>query len=181
MKSLALLLFLTAASAHELQENRVTLVLRDHSHLSVTLYLGYGDALRLALAPQRPAQEFLVVYSAMRPDLLQKELQRAQAKFQASTHLYLSMGREVPLTNWIWPDAKQVQAVLQQRIMQALVDPNGHAHEEPLEIRAEAHAGAEILTARIQFPEEFQKVLVVAYQPTQLWVEPKSLSAPIRF
>ncbi len=171
----------TAGLAHELQENRATLVLRDNTHLSVTLYIAYGDALHRALAPTRPLQEFLVMYSAMRPDQMQKELQRAQAKFEADTHLYLSMGREVPLTNWVWPEAKQVQAMLQQRIMQAMVDPNGHSHEEPLEIHAEVNARQEVITVRIQFPEEFQKVLVVAYRPAQLWAEPKTLSPVIKF
>jgi hypothetical protein len=182
MKTLSLLAILAAAAvAHELQENRATLVLRDNTHLSVTLYIAYGEALRLALAPKRSEPEFLVMYSAMRPDRLQKELLRAQAKFQSDTHLYLSMGRELPLTNWVWPDVPKVQALMQQRVMQAMVDPGGHSHEEPLEIHADANSQQEILTARVQFPEEFRKVLVVAYRPTQQWAEPHTLSPVIRF
>lgn len=180
---IALLLTVLAVVAlgHELQDNRATLVLRDATHLSVTLYLGYSDVLHRALAPRRSVPEFLVMYSAMQPERLQKELQRAQTLFQSDTHLSLSMGREVPLTNWVWPDAKQVQTLLQKQIMQAMVDPGGHFHEEPLEVHAEANAQQEILTARIRFPEEFQKVLVVAYRPTQQWAEPKTLSPLIRF
>src|SRR5579883_2999321 len=147
-------------AAHELQDNRATLVLRDETHISVTIYLAYGDVLHTALAPQRPMAEFLVVYSAMKPELLQKELLRAQARFQSATRLYLAAGREVGLTNWVFPDAKQVQAMLQQRIMQAMVDPAGHAHDEPLEIHADANSQEPIAAVRIQFPEEFQKVLV---------------------
>ena len=61
----------------------------------------------------------------MKPDELQKELLRAQAKFQSAARMYLSPGpgKEVPLTNWVWPDVKQVQTMLQQRIMAAAVDP----------------------------------------------------------
>jgi hypothetical protein len=51
--------------AHELQDNRATRVLRDEYHLSLTLFINYTDALFLALAPKRPFQEFLLVYSAM--------------------------------------------------------------------------------------------------------------------
>ena len=71
--------------------------------------------------------------------------------------------------------------MLQQRIMQAMVDPAGHAHDEPLKIHADANSREEITAVRVQFPEEFQKVLVVSYRPNQLWVEPKSWSPAIRF
>lgn len=167
--------------AHELEDNRAALVLRDKTHISLTLYIAWADALHLTLAPQRPLAEFLAVYSAMTPEDLQKQLLRAQAKFQAGIRLYQGSGQEAGLTNWIFPDAKRVQALFRQRIMQAVVDPNGHTHEEPLEIHAEAVTQSEITSVRIQFPEEFRKVLVVAYRPTQLWVEPKALSPAIRF
>ena len=179
--TLAALWIAAAAPAHELQDNRATLVLRDQTHVSVTLYLSYGEALHLALAPQRPMAEFLMVYSAMNPDALQRELNKAQARFQAGTRLYLAGGRELPLANWIFPGAKQVQTMLQQRIMQAIVDPGGHAHDEPIEIRADANSPEPVTSVRVQFPEEFQKVLVVAYRPSQLWVEPKSWSPAIKF
>ena len=52
--------------------------------------------------------------------------------------MYLASRKELPLTNWMFPDAKQVQAMLQHRIMQAMADPAGHAHDEPLEIHADA-------------------------------------------
>ena len=76
---------------HELDENRATLALRDKTHISITLYLAYTDALHLALAPQQPMDEFLVTRSAMKPEELQRELLRAQAKFQAATHVFLSV------------------------------------------------------------------------------------------
>ena len=78
----------------------------------------------------------------MKPDEPQKELLRAQAKFQSAVRMYLSPGpgKEVPLTNWVWPDVKQVQTMLQQRIMAAAVHPNGHSHEAPIEIHADANA-----------------------------------------
>jgi len=180
------LLFLLLASvgiAHELQENRATLVLRDKNHVSVTLYIAYTDALHRAVAPQRPLASFLLMYSAMRPEDLQKELLRAQARLQSDTRIYLSPGpgAEVPLTNWVWPDVKQVQSLLQQRIMAATVDPNGHSHEPPSEIHAEAVSAREIAALTVKFPEAFQNVLVVSYRPNQVWVDTKALSPEIRF
>jgi hypothetical protein len=40
---------------------------------------------------------------------------------------------------------------------------------------------ADNAAVRIQFPEEFQRVLVVAYRPSQLWVEANSWSPAIQF
>lgn len=177
----ALLLLAVSAGAHELSENRATLVLRDKTHLAVTVYVNYAEVLHLALAPQRPLPEFLAVYAAMKPADLQKQLLRVQVKFQTATRLYLASGTEIALANWVWPDAAQVQTLLQQTIMRAIAGPNAHTHEDPLEIHADAVASAEIQSVRIRFPDEFGKVLVVAYRPTQLWVEPNTLSPAIRF
>ena len=174
---------LTTAAAHELEENRATLVLRDKTHVSVTMYIAYSDALHRALMPQRPFASFLLIYSGVKTEDLQRELLRAQDKFQAETRMYLSPGpgREVVLTNWVWPDVKQVQRMLQQRIMSAMVDPNGHAHDTPVEIHADANAPHEITAVTVKFPEEFQRVLVVSYRPNQVWADSKALSPEIKF
>jgi len=178
---MTLLLLIPTAAAHEIQANRATLVLRDDTHLSLSLYIAYAEVLRSALAPKTPVEEFLVAYSAMKPEALGKELLRVQSRFQSATRLYLANGREIPLTNWAWPNAKQVQAMLQQRMMQAMVDPAGHAHDEPLEIRADTNSPEKIVAVRVQFPDEFQNVLVVWYRASQLWVEPKSWSPALKF
>ena len=178
-----MLLAALPAQSHELQENRATLVLRDKTHVSVTLYVAYTDALYQALAPQRPFAAFLLVYSAMKAEELEKELKKAQSHFEGATHFYLpgATARPLTVTNWVWPDVKQVQALLQQRVMQSMVDASGHSHEQPVEIRADANAAQEITSLTVKFPEEFQKVLVVSYRPTQVWVDSKAVSPEIKF
>ena len=180
------LFLLVPAESHDLMDNRATLVLRDRIHISMTLYIVYSDALHAALSPLGPMSSFLVSLSTMKPDQLQRELQRAQSKFQAGMHIYLPAKRGLPpteltLTNWIWPDTKQVQNTLQTRVMQAVVDPD--AHEAPLEIRVDAVAPlpVEISSVTVHFPEEFRKVLVVSYRPSQTWVDPKAPSPEIKF
>jgi hypothetical protein len=177
---LALLLPASAMVAHELPDNRANLVLRDRTHLSLTLYLSYPEALHRALLPQRPFASFLLIYSAMKPEDLQKELLRAHRRFQAGTHVYVP-DKEATLVNWVWPDVESVQAMLQQRVMQAMVDPNVHAHESPVEVRADVNAAPEIVSVRVQFPEEWQKVMVVWFRPGQQWVEGGSLSPAMKF
>jgi hypothetical protein len=181
LKKIALgLLLAWCAAGHELQDNRASLVLRDRTHLSVTLYLSYPEALHLALAPQRQFAAFLLIYSEMKVEDLQKELLRAQARFQSSTHLFLP-DKEASLVNWVWPDAKSVQAMLQRRVMQAMVDPDAHAHEAPVEVHADVNAAQDIQSVRVQFPREWQKVLVVWFRPSQQWVEGATLSPAMKF
>ncbi len=167
--------------AHDLEDNRATLVLRDRTHISVSLFLNYSEALHKALLPQREFGAFLLIYSAMKPEDLQTELVRAQRKFEASTQILAQSpaGARLSLSGWTWPDAKQVQAMLQHQVMQAMVD--GHVHAPPTEIRADAVATYAVGSVTITFPEEFQKVLVVSYRPSQVWVEGKNPSPPITF
>jgi len=179
--AIVMMLVATQTPAHEIQENRALLVLRDDTHIAMTLFVAYIDALHAVLAPQRSASEFLVMYSAMNPESLQKELVRAQTRLQSGTKLYLANGTQVQLSNWIWPDVRQVQAMMQQYIMQAVVDPTGHAHFEPLEVHADANAREAITAVNIQFPQELRRVLVVSYRPSQVWVEPSLSSPAIKF
>jgi hypothetical protein len=179
-----LCLWAVAALAHELPANRATLILRDGSHLSLVLYTNYPEALHQALAPQQSQSAFELAYSSMAAPELAQALQRAQAKFQASTQLVLANGRTATLTHWRWPAAGEVQKQLQQRVMQALVAPRDHpAHEEPLEIRAELSGPslAELAKLKLRLPAEFGEVLLVYYQPKQVWLKPQTLSPEIRF
>jgi hypothetical protein len=179
----ALLLWMAASDAvtHELQANRLTLVLRDHNHLSLTFYIDYAGALHRALAPSRTVQEFVLTYSAMRPQDFQAEVLRVQTKFQSETQLTLPSGRMVSVTNWYWPDIGRVQAALQERAMRSIVAPGDHTHDEPLEVRAEAIASEDLRTFTIRLPEEFQRVLVVSYRPSQVWADPALPPARITF
>ena len=166
---------------HELTDNRATLVLRDGTHVSVTMYINFTEALHRALAPQRSLTEFVLTSSAMSPSGFRSALRRAQAHFVTGTSVVQAAGEQLVLSNWNWPDAEAVQAMLQQQTMQAAVAPNDHAHEQPMEIRVDAIASRPISTVTVRFPIEFQRVLVVSYKPRQVWVEPTMPSPRIRF
>lgn len=170
--------------AHDLEENRATLVLRDKTHLSLTLHLNYSEVLHQALLPQREYGAFLMMYSAMPLDELQKQLGQAQRKFEAALVVAptssAAAAKAPKFAGWTWPDAKRVQTMLQHQVMQAMVE--GHVHEPPVEIRAEAVAASEIAAVMVQFPREFRKVLLVSYRPQQVWVDGGSVAArEVRF
>ncbi|MFM2125920.1 MAG: hypothetical protein RL328_2371 [Acidobacteriota bacterium] len=168
-------------SAHDLEENRATLVMRDRTHLSVTLYLNYSEVLHKVLLPNREFGVFLLTYSAMKLEDLQRELQKAQIKLEEGVEIVPKSptGSKLKLSGWKWPDAKQVQSMLQHQVMQAMID--GHVHEPPTEIAADAIAQYAISSITVRFPEEFRKVLVVSYRPNQVWVEGKQPSTSITF
>jgi hypothetical protein len=182
-----------SAHAHELQSNRATLVLRDRQHVSLTFFIDYVSVLHRTLAPQQPLQEFVLIHSAMPPQALKAQLQEAHRRLQASTRLTLSTGKNATLTQWAWPKAERVQKMLQAHAMEAVVaaavpaPQHVHAQEEDaddqVEIRAEAQSSSpnDFTSVTLQLPAQFQNVLVVSYQPKQVWVKPGAASAAIRF
>ena len=179
--ALLLLTLIAPVFAHELQANRLTLVLRERHHVSMTFLVSYNEALHRALAPQRTYQEFVLEYSAMRPQEFRRRLLGAQAKFEKATHLGLPDGKEAAIRGWNWPDPGRVQATLQELVMQAVVKPGGHPQEAVVEIHVEATTTGDIASVSLQLPEEFQPMLVVSYRPSQVWVKAGTPSTAITF
>lgn len=170
-----------SAGAHGLAENRATLVLRDQNHLSVALFITFSEALHRVLAPDRSFQEFVLAHAAMPPEVFKSALLEAERRFQAETLAETADGHQLLFERWTWPDASTVQQALRERAMQALVAPTDHAHEAALEVRADCQAAKAIHSVRVSFPSAFARVLVVSYQPKQVWVEPQRASPEITF
>ena len=170
-----------SARAHGLEENRATFVLRDQNHVSVTLFITFSEALHRALAPDRSFQEFVMAHAAMSPEAFKVALLKAQSTFQAETRTETADGHRLLLERWRWPEPAAVQQALRERAMQALAAPNEHPFEAALEVRAEIQAAKAVASLRVSFSPAFQRVLVVSYQPKQVWVEPQRASPEIRF
>lgn len=168
---LCLLAAMTAAGAHELPDNRATLVLRDGTHLSMTLFVDYAKALQQALAPKKNRQEFLMLYAAMAPRQFEEELGRVQARFEAAVRVALPSGGQAALQRWSWPGALAVQQSIREQLMRTMVAEREHEHASLSEIRAEAQLQGDVRSMRMQFPPEFGRVMVVSYRPNQVWVE----------
>ena len=62
------LLVAQRSSAHELAENRATMVLRDQNHVAITLYLNFSDVLHRTLAAEQSFAEFVLAFSALAPE-----------------------------------------------------------------------------------------------------------------
>ena len=138
------------------------------------------EPLQWRVLPQREFGVFLLSYSSLKLDDLQKELVRAQKLLESGVQVHTKGAASgLRITNWVWPDAKPVQALLQKQVMQAVVE--GHVHQPPLEVHAEAVSTSDIGSVTVRFPKEFQKVLVVSYRPNQAWAEPGTSSPEIKF
>ena len=179
--SLLLMLLACGCLAHELPDNRLTLVLRDDNHLSLGFYIHYADALHRALSPRTSFQEFTLVYSSLAAADFEKEMQRAQMKFRLGTRVVLASGAALTIANWQWPAPATVQRSLQERAMASVVAPSAHSHDAPTEIRAEVVSAAAISAVSVLLPDEFQNVLVVSYRPAEVWIQPKQPSPVIKF
>ena len=76
---------------------------------------------------------------------LQCSLQRAESKCEAGIRILPTEafeGKAIKLMAWTWPGIKQVQTMLRHQVMQAMVD--GHVHEPPTEIHADAISSQQV-------------------------------------
>lgn len=176
----ALIILATSLPAHEIEANRLTLVLRDRNHVSLSYFIDYPGALNQALAPNRPFSEFILVYSAMAQGEFQKAVSRAHERLQAGTKLGLASG-DLTITGWKWPSAERAQGFLREIAMAAIVAPSDHGHLPPLEVRAEAVAPRSIDALDVRLPRELGDVVVVSYRPSQVVAKPDGKPARVRF
>ena len=175
------LLVAQRSSAHELAENRATMVLRDHNHVAITLYLNYSDVLHRTLAPARSFAEFVLAFSALSPEQFAAQLKKAQTQLQSQIKVLPRPTTEALMRRWVWPAAASVQALLRDRAMQMLAAPNDHAHEPTLEVRVELQTTGRVSAVSAAFPAEFRRVLVVSYRPNQTWAETGDAATEIMF
>lgn len=175
------LLLVPWSSAHELTENRATMVLRDQNHVAITLFLNYSDVLHRSLAPEQSFAEFVLAFSALPPEQFAARLQTAQTRLQSQIKVLPRPASKASMQRWAWPVAARAQELLRDRAMQMLAAPNDHVHESPLEVRVELQTAGRLTAVSAVFPPEFRRVLVVSYRPQQAWVEPGEAAAHIKF
>lgn len=175
------LLVAQRSSAHELAENRATMVLRDQNHVAITLYLNFSDVLHRTLAPAQSFAEFILAFSALSPEQFAAQLKTAQTRLQSQIRVLPRPATEASMRRWVWPTATTVQAVLRNQAMQMLAAPNDHAHEPTLEVRVELQTTGRVSAVSAVFPAEFRRVLVVSYRPNQTWAELGDAATEIMF
>lgn len=170
-----------SACAHELLDNRATLVQREATFVSMTLYIDLPEALHRALAPQRSFEAFALANANLPLDAFKAVLMPAISRIQSETRVTTGKGQAVSVDRWLWPEPARVQASLRERLMEAVVAPGEPTHTAPLEVRAELLSVKPITALRVQFAPALGRVLVVSYRPQQVWVESHRPSPDITF
>ena len=167
----ALMMLTLYVGAHELQDNRATLVQRDTRHVSLQLYVSLPDVMHQVLAPKRPYPEFVMAMAAVAPPEFAATALAMQKKVEQEMRVVDDKGTAMMLSNWAWPAPTQLQAALRERAMELAVAPADHSHTKPLEVRAELRASSPIKALQVQFPAALKKVMLVYYRPKQVWAE----------
>jgi hypothetical protein len=157
--------------AHELPDNRATLVLRDDNHISLSFQLDYAEALWRELAPELSEQEFHLTLSTLPPKQFEQQLNQAQNRFAEKTRVSVPGGSACTL-QWFWPQPDVVKSRIQEEVMQSVV--GGHEHPAPMELRAQCQAQGAGSGVSLTLPEAWGRVLVVSYRPKQVWTTPSS-------
>jgi hypothetical protein len=176
----ATLVLVPVAGAHELMDNRATLVMRDRAHLSLAMYLRYTEAVHNVLAPGTSYWEFLTAISALSPAEFEKQMHRAHDALQTGTRIYLDGMQARAFSNWTWPEPTTAQRLFQQRLMNATVGGGAHQHEEPIEVHADVVSTSDVRNVSVEFGKALGKVLLVWYRPRQAWVNVGQRSPSIR-
>jgi hypothetical protein len=154
-------------SAHEIAANRLTLVLREPTHIALTFVVDYVDLLNRTLAPGAARTEFAVICAAMDDEQLRRRLAQAQASFEKGLVITGSHGTALQLKALRWPDFQTSQRLLRDAAMGSVVTTGEHVHQDPVEIPGDVLASNPIEEIGLRLPPELQDVIVVSYRPTQ--------------
>ncbi|MBH9553854.1 hypothetical protein [Inhella gelatinilytica] len=171
----------SAAQAHEMEADRLTLVRRHPQQVSLRFHMDLVSLMHRSLAPQLSDAEFLVQTAALDAAAFRTQFERLQLRIQSSTQLAPAQGAWQAPTQWQWPTPSRVQTLIQQRAMQSVVAPHDHAHGQTLEVSAEWLSKAPTAAVQLRLPPELPRVLVVHYEPQQRWVRSAPAEKPPLF
>lgn len=169
------------AVAHEVEETRATLVLRDQRHVSLSLYLNPARVAHQLLSPEQPWRSFLGVMAAMPLEVFAGNW--AKVVRMTETEFLIQNGKAAPqrLSGWQWPAIAQVHNQIRQQAMASIAIPNQAAHEEPIEVRAQFQAAQPLERPTIRAPRVLRPITLVASRPVQFRMDEKSDQIRVSF
>ena len=169
------------ASAHELPDNRATLVQRDARHITLLLNADLPELMHQMLAPKRAFAEFAMATSSVSPAQFTTAATAVQKSIEKTLRVTDDKGGALVVSNWVWPQTAQLQAAMRERAMALVINPDDHAQAGALEVRADLRSSQPVKALRVQFPPALKRVMLVTYHPNQVWVEPAETSPLMTF
>ncbi|WMW79138.1 hypothetical protein RF679_10800 [Undibacterium cyanobacteriorum] len=163
----------SVAAAHDLEANRVSVVLRDNIHLSLQFRIDYFNFLRQAYAPTANEKQALLELASLSDQAFDVLYQQSQKLFIEQTILNAGADTPLQLSHWRWPKVSHIQQSIRKLSAQMIVSPQEHIHYDFVEVQADAIAMKEVNQCRLKLPSSLGNVLVIHYRAQQQWNEQK--------
>ena len=162
---------ISSCAAHELEVNRLTIVMRDQSHLSLTFRVDEIALLGRFLAPDVSTLEFAVSMAAIERKQFNDVIERARARLSSQVVLVDQQAKQLVLRDWRWGSIERLRSEIQQFAMGAVVGGGVHSHPQSSEIHVDAIASEPVSSVTVSLPVEAETILVVSYKTVQKYFD----------
>lgn len=167
-------------AAHELESDRLTLVLRQDRLIEFTWRGDLLAALHRMMSPEEPYAEYLTRLAASSPLEVDRLLEQALQRWAREWVLTLEPSGKGQWQRWNWPRAKQVQAAAQSQLMQRVT--GAHEHPQPQSVTAQwLAATGPVQSLKVSVPPALRPLTVVSYRPRQSLVNVKDATVSVGF
>ena len=176
-----LLFFVNAASlAHELPDDRVTIVQREPTHLSITFYIDEVALLNRLIAPRSSRAEFLLSCAGAPSEQLRQRVQLAQTSFEGQLKI-LAGDQSLSIAPLHWPTMKDTHRRLQDGAMATIATGSDHDHAQIVEVTTDALSSKPFDSVTFLTPPSLPDLLIISYKPVQHRPTPSSRAVGIDF
>ena len=155
--------------SHEINSNKISLIMREKNHISMILNLNLLKAMNQVVSPQTKYGDFVLSFSNIDPKTFQREYEKTKYKIISGITIYSKDQTKLNIKEWKWPDPKVVQSQFQVYVMELVTGSHDHNKDPISEITAEIIEKKEQTNIQIQVLKEIQPVLFISYRPSTSW------------
>ena len=153
--------------AHELPDDRVTIVQREPTHVSITFYVDEVGLLHRLIAPKSSRSEFLLACASLPQAALAGRLQAARTAFESEVTVRGAHHRNLVISAFRWPTLADTQRLLKESALTLLTTGSDHERGVLTEIDADATADESVDSIIFVKPRSLPRLVTVSYRPLQ--------------
>lgn len=178
--SLLLLLPVEGATAHELEETAVTLVVREGGALELRLVCTWSRLLLAdRVATPAAAREQLARLAAESDTRFATRVNALRRTIESSVRARAVGNTHQAFTAWQWPAARAVQEAIRQELMAAMTGGAGDHHASRMTTTARLVVGPTTPAVQLELPKQLGPVLLTVVRPQEQWLAPGQPSPPV--
>lgn len=160
-------------SSHEIESDRLTIVMREPQHLSLTFRVDEVALMGHLLAPTAAPTEFVLSMAAMSDQAFASAVKQARRSFETRVKLTDQTGSPLQLRQWRWTSQDLLRAEFRERVMDSIASGGTAGHHFVSEINADAVGTTPISAVNVGLPEPMTGIVVIAYRPMQFRYDAK--------